>query len=240
MKLTKEVGVPLTDPTQYRKLVGKLMYIQITRPDISFAVNKLCQFSHDPRDIHLNVVHKVLRYLKGTVGQGIFYPADTNFDLRGFSDADWGTCTDDRRSVTAYCMFIGESLLSWRSVKQDTVSCSSAESEFRAMALASIELVWLSRLMIDLKVPFTRPAYLYCDNTAALHIANNSAFHERTKHVDLDCYKIREYIDCGFLKTMYVKSEHQLADALTKPLHPTIFHSLIVKMGICNIFAPSS
>ncbi|CAA7029224.1 unnamed protein product [Microthlaspi erraticum] len=98
------------------------------------------------------------------------------------------------------------------------------------------ELIWLSHLLVDLKVPFTPPAYLYCDNDAAIYIANNSVYHERTKHVDIDCYKFRENIDSGFLKTMFVASQDQLADCLTKPLHPTLFHSLIRKMEVCNIF----
>ncbi|KAG7546558.1 Retrotransposon gag domain [Arabidopsis suecica] len=238
VKLRKDVGVPVSDPSAYRKLVGKLMYLQLTRPDIAFAVNTLCQFSHDPRDIHLTAVHKVLRYLKGTAGQGLFYPVDDTFDLRGYTDADWGTCKNNRRSVTGYCMFIGNSLVSWRSQKQDSVSMSSAESEFRAMSSGTKEMIWLSRLLNDFKVPFKPPAYLYCDNTAAIHIANNSVFHERTKHVELDCYKTREQIDSGFLKTMYVKTEEQLADPLTKALYPAPFRELIAKMGVCNIYAP--
>lgn len=135
-------------------------------------------------------------------------------------------------------MFIGDSLVSWKSKKQETVSMSTAEAEFRAMSQGTKEMIWLSRLLDDFMVPFTPPAYLYCDNTAALHIANNSVFHERTKHVELDCYKTREAIESGFLKTMYVATEDQLADALTKPIYPAQFHALTGKMGVCNIFAP--
>lgn len=98
--------------------------------------------------------------MKGTLGQGLFYPSDNQFDLRGFSDSDWGSCVDDRRCVTGYCMFIGESLVSWKSKKQDTVSCSTAEAEFRAMSLATKEMIWLSRILTDLKIPFQEPAYL--------------------------------------------------------------------------------
>ncbi|CAA7029223.1 unnamed protein product [Microthlaspi erraticum] len=117
VKLTKDAGTPLTDPTSYRKIVGKLMYLHTTRPDISYSVNTLCQFSHDPRDVHLKAAHKVLRYLKGSVGQGLFYAADSSFDLHGYTDSDWGTSTDDRKSISGYCMFIGDSLVSWKSKK---------------------------------------------------------------------------------------------------------------------------
>ncbi|KAG7590495.1 Retrotransposon Copia-like N-terminal [Arabidopsis suecica] len=240
VKFFKTGGKAIPNPEVYRKLVGKLMYLQITRPDISYAVNTLCQFSSAPTDVHLNAVHKVLRYLKGTVGQGLFYPADEKFDLRGFSDSDWATCSDTRRSVTGYCMFIGDSLVSWKSKKQQTASSSTAEAEYRAMALATKELIWLSRLLVDLRVPFTPPAYLYCDNQAALHIANNAVFHERTKHVELDCHITRDQIELGFLKTMFVRTDNQLADPLTKALYPAPFREMIVKMGISNIFAPPS
>ncbi|XP_033148503.1 uncharacterized mitochondrial protein AtMg00810-like [Brassica rapa] len=146
IKFLIEEGVPLSDSSSYRKLIGKLMYLHTTRPAISYAVNTLCQFSHAPTDIHLNAAHKVLKYLKGTVGQGLFYPADNKFDLRGFSDSDWAACKDTRRSVSGICMFVCDSLVSWRSKKQDTVSCSTAEAEFRAMALATKEMIWLARL----------------------------------------------------------------------------------------------
>lgn len=236
IKFSLEEGVPLLDSSCYRKL----MYLHTTRPDIYYAVNILCQFSHAPTNIHLNAAYKVLRYLKGTVGQGLFYPVDNKFDLCGFSDSDWAACKDTRRSVSGICMFIGDSLVSWRSKKQDTVSCSTAEAEFRAMALATKEMIWLARLLLEFRVPFQPPAYLYCDNTSALHIANNFVFHERTKWIELDCYKTREAIECGFLKTMFVKTGNQLADTLTKVLHLAPFRDLISKMGMTNIFISPS
>ncbi|KAL9307408.1 putative RNA-directed DNA polymerase [Arabidopsis thaliana] len=97
-KLSKDTGTLLEDGKQYRRILGKLQYLCLTRPDINFAVSKLAQYSSAPTDIHLQALHKILRYLKGTIGQGLFYGADTNFDLRGFSDSDWQTCPDTRRS----------------------------------------------------------------------------------------------------------------------------------------------
>lgn len=137
-------------------------------------------------------------------------------------------------------MFVGDSLVSWCSKKQDTVSCSTAEAEFRAMGLATKEMIWLARLLLEFRVHFTPPAYLYCDNTSAIYISNNSVFQERTKCIELDCYKTREAIENGFLKTMYVKTGNQLADTLTKSLHPAPFRDLIGKMGMNNIFISPS
>lgn len=175
-KLYKTGGDLIDNAKQYRKLVGKLQYLTITRPDIAFAVLKLAQYSSAPRDTHLKAIHKVLRYLKGIVGQGLFYAADGKFDLRGYSDSYWRACPYTRKSVTGYAMFLGDSLISWKSNKQSTVSCSSAEAEYRAMYMATKELIWLAHVLVDLKVHFVLPVYLYCDNTAALHIARIMCF----------------------------------------------------------------
>ncbi|KAG7585392.1 Retrotransposon gag domain [Arabidopsis thaliana x Arabidopsis arenosa] len=226
----------LADPKQYRRLIGKLQYLCITRPDITFAVSKLAQYSSAPTNIHLQAIHKILRYLKGTIGQGLFYGADPTFDLRGFSDSDWGTCPDSRRCVTGFAIFVGNSLVSWRSKKQDVVSMSSAEAEYRAMSVATKELIWLGYLLTALRVPFRSPAYLYCDNVAALHIASNSVFHERTKHIEFNCHKVRECIEAGILKTMFVRTDNQLADILTKPLYPSLFRENNSKLGVLNIY----
>jgi len=118
----------IPDPKLYRKLIGKLLYLCITRPGISFVVGKLCQFSSAPREVHLQALYKVLRYIKGTVGNGLFYSSDPDLTLRGFTDADWNTCPESRRLVTGFCMYIGDSLVTWRSKKHDVCSSSSAQS----------------------------------------------------------------------------------------------------------------
>lgn len=143
VKLTKESGTALQDPTPYRGLVGRLLYLTITRPDITFAVHCLSQFMHCPTDVHLTAAHKILRYLKNNPGQGLFYSTSSDMCLNAFSDADWGTCTDSRRSVTGYCVYLGKSMITWKSKKQDVVSRSSIESKYRSMAQATCELLWL-------------------------------------------------------------------------------------------------
>ncbi|KAL9831073.1 putative RNA-directed DNA polymerase [Arabidopsis thaliana] len=135
--LSQDTGVVLADSKQYRRLIGQLQYLCIPRPDITFAVSNLAQFSSAPTDVHLVVVHKILRYLNRSIGQGLFYGKNANFDLRGFSDADGGTYPDSRRSVTGFALFSGSSLVSWRSKKHDVVSMSTAEAEYRAMVLLS-------------------------------------------------------------------------------------------------------
>ena len=229
----------LEAPEVYRRLVGKLMYLTITRPDITYAVNRLCQFSSSPKASHLKAAQKVVHYLKGTIGLGLFYSSKSDYCLKAYTDGDWGSCVDSRRSTSGICMFLGDSLISWKSKKQDMASNSSAESEYRAMAMGSREIAWLVKLLAEFQVPQTKHVPLFCDSTAAIHIANNAVFHERTKHIENDCHITRDRIEQGMLKTMHVDTTNQITDILTKPLFPTLFNSLIGKMSLISIFGSS-
>lgn len=238
--LRKESGTLLPSAKPYRELIGRLLYLTITRPDITFAVNYLSQFLSCPTDVHLQAAHRVLRYLKGNPGQGLFYSVDSEICLNAFADADWATCPDSRRSISGFCVYLGRSLINWKSKKQQTVSRSSTEAEYRSMALATCELLWLHQLLKDLKVHVSTSAKLFCDNKSAIHIAHNPVFHERTKHVEIDCHTIRDQLKNGFLRLFHVGSSNQHADLLTKPLHPGPFHSLLRRFSISNLFSPSS
>ena len=239
LHLSIDEGTPIDNPEMYRSLVGRLMYLTITRPDITYAVNRLCQFSSAPKSPHLQAVYRVLQYIKRTIGQGLFYSTSADLTLKGFADADWNSCRDSRRSTSGLSMFLGDSLISWRSQKQDTVSCSSAEAEYRALSQASKEMVWLIKLVNDLKVRSPTPI-LFSDSTAAIYIATNPVFHERTKHIENDCHFVRELLDRGTLKTLHVRTADQVADIMTKPLFPHQFNHLKSKMSLHNIFEISS
>uniref|UniRef100_A0A803PC32 Reverse transcriptase Ty1/copia-type domain-containing protein n=1 Tax=Cannabis sativa TaxID=3483 RepID=A0A803PC32_CANSA len=204
LKLSSTDGQLLSNPTTYRSLIGKLLYLTITRPDLSYAVNRL----------------------------------KTSLNIKVFSDADWGSCIDTRRSISGYCVFIGNSLVSWKSKKQATVSRSSAEAEYRAMAHATCEITWILAILKDFKICHTTPAILYCDNDAALHISENPVFHERTKHVDIDCHIVREKVQQGTIKMLHVSSNNNLADIFTKALFPASFKAMISKMGVKDLYTP--
>ncbi|XP_020216904.1 uncharacterized protein LOC109800534 [Cajanus cajan] len=235
--LSADTGTPLTDPSSYRRLIGRLIYLTNTRPDIAHAVHHLSQFVSQPTSSHQQAVFRILRYLKQAPGQGIFLAADSSLQLKAFSDSDWAGCIDTRRSVTGFSVYIGHSLISWRSKKQPTVSRSSSEAEYRALASTACEIQWLTYLLEDFRISFTRPALLYCDNQSALQIASNQVFHERTKHIEIDCHLLREKVTNGLLKLLHVSSSSQLADIYTKALSPSRFKELCSKLGMSNIYS---
>jgi len=166
-------------------------------------------------------VYRILRYLKGTPGKGLWFRKNGHLDVEGYCDADWVSSKDDRRSTSGYCVFVGGNLVSWRSKKQAVVARSTAEAEYRAMALSLCEMLWLKGLLEELQVLRNETMMLHCDNIAAINIANNPVQFDRTKHVEIDRFFIKEKLDGGVLKLKYVKSRGQLADCFTKGLGPS-------------------
>ena len=236
IKLHQDNSKPFEDILRYRRLVGKLLYLTTTRPDIAFVTQQLSQFLQAPTTVHYEAACRVVKYLKGSPGRGLVFRRDSNLQLLGFTDADWAGCLDTRRSTSGYCFFIGTSLISWRAKKQHTISRSSSEAEYRALSFASCELQWLLYLMQDLNIKCTKPPVLYCDNQSAIHIAGNPMFHERTKHLEIDCHFVREKLQQGIFKLLPVKSQAQLADFFTKPLPPKTFASFIPKLNMLDLF----
>ncbi|KAM7498207.1 hypothetical protein LguiA_022621 [Lonicera macranthoides] len=239
LKLSANDGTLIPDLSLYRRLIRRLLYLTITRPDITYSVNSLSQFMQSPRSSHLDAAYRVLCYIKGSTGKGIILSSYNNLSLSGYCDSDWGGCPDTRRSTTGYCTFLGTSPISWKYKKQHTISRSSVEVEYRAMASLTCELQWLTSILHDFWVPSSHPIPLHCDNQAALHIVNNPVFHERTKHIEIDCHFIREKIQSKLISPCYVSSGSQIADLFTKPLSKDFFHRLIRKLGVIDIHNPT-
>ncbi|PHT26472.1 hypothetical protein CQW23_33919 [Capsicum baccatum] len=225
-------GVPLSDPSLYRTIVGSLVYLTVTRPDIAHAVHVVSQFVTAPTSVHWGAVLRILRYLRGTQFQNLLFPSTSSLELRAYSDADWDGDRNDRKSTTGFCVFLGDSLISWKSKKQDVVSRSSTEAEYRAMAVTTCEIIWLRWLLADMGVHISMPTPLHCDNKSAVQIAKNSVFHERTKHIEIDCHFTRHHLQLGTISLPFVPSSLQIADLFTKAQSASRFRFLCDKLSM--------
>ncbi|XP_070021116.1 uncharacterized mitochondrial protein AtMg00810-like [Nicotiana sylvestris] len=218
-KLKAHEGDPLPKPDVYRSLIEKLNFLTHTRPDICFAIQHLSQFMQPPCLPHMQAVFHVLRYLKGTSDCGIFFNNSSDLSLTTYCDSDWAACLDTRRS---------------KSKKQPVVSMSSAEAKYKAMSKAVTELAWLSRLLSDLGLQSSSPIPLFCDSQATIHISKNPVFHERTKHIELDCYLVRAKLAEGLIHLLHTSSSTQLDDTFTKALGGAAHHGFLSKLGVLS------
>ncbi|XP_050231789.2 uncharacterized mitochondrial protein AtMg00810-like [Mercurialis annua] len=225
-------NIMLDDVSFYRSIVGALQYLTLTRPDLSYSVNFVSQFMHAPTISHLKMVRRILRYVKGSIHLGLDFTSHTTLDLSAFSDSDWAGCPSTRRSTTGYCTFLGSNPISWCAKKQQTVSRSSTEAEYRAMAHTAAEVTWLTFILKDLGVSLSQTPVLYCDNLSALHMTINPVFHARSKHIELDYHFVREKVALGLLVTKHVPTTYQIADALTKPLPKTALNYCSFKLRL--------
>jgi len=175
IKLSSTESVPFTDVHAYRRLIGRLMYLTNTQLDVTFSIQQLSQFLDKPTISHYNATIKILKYIKGALSLDLFFSSNSSAHLKAFCDSDWGTFSDSRQSVTGFSVYLGNSLISWKSKKQGTISNSSCETEYRAMATITCEIQWLVYLLQDLKVPFEQPSLLYRDNDSTRYIAHKSS-----------------------------------------------------------------
>lgn len=240
LKLCVETDQVPVDKGRYQRLVGRLMYLAHTRPDLAYALSIVSQFMHNPGEKHMNAVIRILRYLKSAPGKGILFTKNEDFsNVDAYTDADWAGAIDDRRSTSGYFTFVGGNLVTWRSKKQGVVSRSSAESEFRGLALGVCEVLWLRRLLTELGFPPRKLIRVFCDNKAARDIAHNPVHHDRTKHVEIDRFFIKEKLDNNILELPKILSENQLADILTKAVSTRVFCKFLSKLGMTDIYAPT-
>jgi len=227
------------DPTWYRRLVGCLIYLTITRPDLTYTVHIILQFMQAPQHEHIEVARRVVRYIKGTAGQGILLKGTKDMKITAYCNSDWGSCPLSRKYLTRYFVMLGDSPVSWKTKKQTTTSRSSADVEYQSMTFTTSELIWIKSFLTSLGVFPTTPMQLYCDSEAALHIAKNTVFQERTKHIEIDCHFIREKPEVGTLKLSQIGTKHQLTDLFAKALGKMQFQYLKGKLGILDLHAPT-
>ena len=222
-KLSASDGAAVENPSEYRSLASALQYLTLTRPDLAYAVQQVCLFMHDPREPHLALIKRILRYVKGTLSSGLHLGAGSITSLTAYSDADWAGCPDSQRSTSGYCVYLGDNLISWSSKRQTTVSHSSAEAEYRAVAHAVAECCWIRQLLQELHISIASATLVYCDNVSAVYMTANPVHHRRTKHIEIDIHFVREKVALGQVWVLHVPSSHQFADIMTKGLPTQLF-----------------
>ncbi|GJW29749.1 ribonuclease H-like domain-containing protein [Tanacetum coccineum] len=233
-------GVPVQDPTLYRSLAGGLQYLTFTRPDLSYAVQQVCLYMHDPREPHFAALKRILRYVQGTLELGLQLYASATTSLVGYTDADWAGCPSTRRSTSGYCVFLGDNLLSWSAKRQHTISRSSAEAEYRGVANVVAETAWIRNLLRELHSPLLTATLVYCDNVSAVYMSANPVQHQRTKHIEIDIHFVRDMVKAGHVRVLHVPSRFQYADIFTKGLPSALFEDFRSSLSVRPPPAPTA
>jgi hypothetical protein len=227
-----EEGKPV-DQKLYRSMIGSLLYLCASRPDIMLSVYMCARFQANPKDCHLVAVKRILRYLVHTQNLGLWYPKGSLFDLLGYSDSDSAGCKVDRKSTTGTCQFLGRSLVSWSSKKPNCVALSTTEAEYIAAGACCAQLLWMKQTLRYFGCEFNKIPLL-CDNESAIKLANNPVQHSITKHIDIRHHFLRDHEAKGDIKLFHVSTENQLTDIFTKPLDETRFCFLKSELNILD------
>ncbi|GKE30534.1 retrovirus-related pol polyprotein from transposon TNT 1-94 [Tanacetum coccineum] len=228
-----EPGTPV-DATLYRGMIGSLMYLTSSRPDLIYAVCLCARYQANPTEKHLNAVKRIFQYLEGTINIGLWYSKDTGMSLTAYSNADHAGCQDTRRSTSGSAQFFGDKLVSWSSKKQKNIVISSTEAEYIALSGCCAQILWMRSQLIDYGFQFNKIP-LCCNNKSAIALCCNNVQHSRAKHIDVRYLFINEQVENRIVKLYFVRTEYQLADIFTKPLPRERFNFLIEKLGMRSV-----
>ncbi|GJS01246.1 retrovirus-related pol polyprotein from transposon TNT 1-94 [Tanacetum coccineum] len=216
MKLDEDRQGKLVDPTRFRGMVGSLMYLSASRPDIVFAVCMCARYQAKPTEKHLHAIKRIFRYLKGTIHMGLWYPKDSGFALRAFADADYAGCQDTRRSTSGSAQFLRDKLISWSSKKQKSTAISTTEAEYIALSGCCAQILWMRSQLSDYGFKFNKIP-LYCDNQSAIALCCNNVQHSRSKHIDIRHHFIKEQVENRVVEVVLLyRPNYQLANINTK------------------------
>jgi len=221
------------DQKVYHSMIGSLLYLCASRPDIMLSVCMCARFQANPKECHLMAVKRILRYLVHTPNFGLWYPKGSNFNLLGYSDFDYVGCKVERKSTSGTCQFLGRSLVSWSSKKQNFVYLSTVEAKYVADGSYCAQLLWMKQTLHDYGCHFTK-IELLCDNESAIKLANNPMSHSRTKHIDIHHHFLRDHEIKADITIHHVSTKKQLADIFTKPLDESRFYALRSELNILD------
>eukprot|EP00253_Pinus_taeda_P003836 PITA_03836 len=213
----------------------KLLYLNHTHPDLSFAVGLVARFMQNPRESHWKAAKRILRYVRGTLQFGIHYSAKAAPLLVGFTDSDWAGDPDDRKSTAGYVFTLGSGPITWACKKQAAISLSSAEAEYRGAVEASKEALWLRQILSEFGFEQQHPTTLWCDNPSAIQLCKDPVQHQRSKHIELHMHFIRKLIHDHVLEVQYCSTDDQVADIFTKALTEAKFTKLRYMLGVQEV-----
>jgi hypothetical protein len=222
------------DQMEYRSMIGSLLYLMATTPDIQISVCQCTRFQASPGTSHWQAVKRIFMYLPQTPDFGLWYSASSSLALHGFSDADFAGCRLDRKSTSGTCQFLGSSLVSWSSRKQSSVAQSTTSAEYVAAASFCFQLLWITYTMRDFSEEYTHNPLL-CDSTSVISVAKNLVLHSKTMHIEVRYHFLRDNIENGKISLIHVPTHDQLADIFTKPLDQATFTRLRGQLGVCLI-----
>jgi hypothetical protein len=234
-KLSKHDKGDEVDPTQFKQIVGSLMYLTATIPDLMFAVNLIARFMEHPVENHLMAAKRILRYIRGTLELGILYRKGSQAELIAYSDSDYGGDVDDRKSTSGYVFMIGSGAVSWSSRKQPIVTLSTTEAEFIAAAHCVCQGIWLKRILECIGLTQRKCLTVFCDNSSTIKLSKNPVLHGRSKHIDIRFHFLRNLSCDGSIELVHCASKDQLADIMTKALKLDVFESIRERLGICSL-----
>jgi len=223
------------DPTNYKSLIGSLRYLTTTRPDIVYGVSLLSRYMERPIESHWQAAKRILRYVKGTLNFGLYYTYGETFELKGYSDSDWGRDPVEKKSTTGYVFFGSSTAFSWSSKKQSIVALSSCEAEYVPAASTVCETIWLRNLLVALKQPHQDSVMIHVDNKSAIKLAKNPVQHGRSKHIDTKFHFIREHVKHRTVELVYCHTLEQVADIFTKPLPFKSFMKMREILGVKEV-----
>ncbi|KAK6158859.1 hypothetical protein DH2020_006173 [Rehmannia glutinosa] len=222
--------------TRYRALIGSLLYLTASRPDITFEVGVCARFQSAPKESHMTVAKRILSYLKGCQEVGLWYPKKGGFKFIGYSDSAYVGCRVDKKSTSGTCQMLGNRLVSWFSKKQNSIATSTAEAEYIAAGSCCAQVLWMRQQLIDYEIEEKKKFQLYmCDNTSAIAITHNPVLHSRTKHIDVRYHFIRDHVEKKDITLEYISTDKQLADIFTKPLCESRFEELKNELGLIEL-----